>query len=152
FAHDPSASDPRTSAPSHDPRSLSGVGWLWGGGIRGGDRRSNGCRAETKRPGHRCPRRRPSSEQAPGLEGRLRRGAGEQPAVPPQATGGTSRVAAFPPGVAGARGALLLRDRQAERAEEAMKYFTPDLLERFGSKDERIALAAHEELEERSER
>jgi hypothetical protein len=32
-----------------------------------------------------------------------------------------------------------------------MKFFTPDLLERFGSEDERIALAAHEEFERRSE-
>lgn len=33
-----------------------------------------------------------------------------------------------------------------------MNYFTPDLLERFGSEDDRIALAAQEELEQRSER
>jgi hypothetical protein len=33
-----------------------------------------------------------------------------------------------------------------------MKYFTPDLLERFGSEDDRIALAAQDELERRSER
>ena len=32
-----------------------------------------------------------------------------------------------------------------------MKFFTPDLLERFGSEDERVALAAQEELEQRSE-
>jgi hypothetical protein len=33
-----------------------------------------------------------------------------------------------------------------------MNYFTPDLLERFASEDDRIALAAQEELEQRSER
>src|SRR5262249_6628669 len=33
-----------------------------------------------------------------------------------------------------------------------MKFFTPDLLERFGSEDDRIALAAQEELEQRSQR
>ncbi|HYT90200.1 MAG TPA: hypothetical protein VEL76_15940 [Gemmataceae bacterium] len=32
-----------------------------------------------------------------------------------------------------------------------MKFFTPDLLERFGSENDRIALAAQEELEGRSE-
>jgi hypothetical protein len=32
-----------------------------------------------------------------------------------------------------------------------MKFFTADLLERFGSEDEDIALTAHEELEKRSE-
>jgi hypothetical protein len=32
-----------------------------------------------------------------------------------------------------------------------MKFFTPDLLERFGSEDDRVALAAQEELEQRSE-
>ncbi len=32
-----------------------------------------------------------------------------------------------------------------------MKFFTPDLLERFGSEDEQVALAAQEELEQRSE-
>jgi hypothetical protein len=32
-----------------------------------------------------------------------------------------------------------------------MKYFTPDLLERFGSEDDQIALAAQVELERRSE-
>jgi hypothetical protein len=31
-----------------------------------------------------------------------------------------------------------------------MNYFTPDLLERFGSEDDRVALAAHDELEQRS--
>jgi hypothetical protein len=31
-----------------------------------------------------------------------------------------------------------------------MKFFTPDLIERFGSPDERIALAAQEELEQRA--
>lgn len=33
-----------------------------------------------------------------------------------------------------------------------MKFFTPELLERFASEDERIALAAQDELESRSER
>jgi hypothetical protein len=33
-----------------------------------------------------------------------------------------------------------------------MKFFTPDLLERFGSEDDRTALAAQEEPEQRSER
>jgi hypothetical protein len=32
-----------------------------------------------------------------------------------------------------------------------MKYFTPDLIERFGSEDDAVALAAQEELEQRSE-
>jgi hypothetical protein len=32
-----------------------------------------------------------------------------------------------------------------------MKFFTPDLLERFGSEDDRIALAAQEVLEQRSQ-
>ena len=32
-----------------------------------------------------------------------------------------------------------------------MKFFTPDLLERFASEDDRVALAAQEELEQRSE-
>jgi hypothetical protein len=32
-----------------------------------------------------------------------------------------------------------------------MKYFTPEMLERFGSDDDRIALAAQDELERRSE-
>src|SRR5207248_4085528 len=35
--------------------------------------------------------------------------------------------------------------------EETMKFYTPDFLERFGSEDEDIALAAHDELERRSE-
>jgi hypothetical protein len=33
-----------------------------------------------------------------------------------------------------------------------MNYFTPDLLARFGSEDDRVALAAQEELEQRAER
>lgn len=33
-----------------------------------------------------------------------------------------------------------------------MKFFTPDLLERFRSEDDRVSLAAHDELETRSER
>jgi hypothetical protein len=33
-----------------------------------------------------------------------------------------------------------------------MKFFTPDLLERFASEDDRVALAAQEELEQRSQR
>ena len=32
-----------------------------------------------------------------------------------------------------------------------MKFFTPDLINRFGSQDDRIAVAAHQEFEERSE-
>ena len=31
-----------------------------------------------------------------------------------------------------------------------MNYFTPDLLERFGSEDDQVALAAQDELEQRS--
>ena len=32
-----------------------------------------------------------------------------------------------------------------------MKFFTPNLINRFGSEDDRIAVAAHQEFEERSE-
>jgi hypothetical protein len=47
--------------------------------------------------------------------------------------------------------ARLLRNRQTQGEEEAMKFFTADLLERFGSDHDHIALAAQSELEQRAE-
>jgi hypothetical protein len=47
--------------------------------------------------------------------------------------------------------ARLLRDGQAHSEEEAMKFFTPDLLARFGSDDVQVAHEAQEELERRAE-
>jgi hypothetical protein len=47
--------------------------------------------------------------------------------------------------------ARLLRNRQTQGEEEAMKFFTADLLERFGSDHDHIALAAQSQLEQRAE-
>jgi tetratricopeptide (TPR) repeat protein len=45
----------------------------------------------------------------------------------------------------------LLRNRSPQGEEEAVKFFTPDLLGRFGSADENIAFEAQQELEALSE-
>jgi hypothetical protein len=69
-----------------------------------------------------------------------------------------SQVLAKPPedvGVADGNsedgGEIATRSTQTQGEEEAMRFFTPDLIAQFGSDDDRIALAAHTELERRSE-
>jgi len=43
-----------------------------------------------------------------------------------------------------------LRHRSPQGEEEAIKFFTPDLLNRFGSEDDSIAFDAHQEFERHS--
>jgi hypothetical protein len=54
--------------------------------------------------------------------------------------------------IAGSGRTHVLRDPETQSEEEAMKYFTPDLIERFGSSDPATADMAHAEWEETGDR
>src|SRR5205823_11148806 len=92
-------------------------------------------------------RRQPASR----LSGRVRRRAGIQAAVAAQASRAAS-PAALPPAESVAGRPHVLRNRQAQGEEEAMKYFTRELKERYGSPDDAVADAANAEWETALER
>src|SRR5439155_6665260 len=100
---------------------------------------------------HRGSRRPHPSEPVPGLRNRSPGWTTESASIPPHQQGRANGLAALPSKVTLAEGTRLLRDRQTKGEEESMKFYTPDFLERFGSEDEDIALAAHDELERCSE-
>ncbi len=88
---------------------------------------------------------------APGLQDRGPGWAAEQTSASAHQQGRSDGPTALPSEVTFAKGTRLLRNRSPQGEEEAMKFFTPDLINRFGSEDDRIAVAAHQEFEERSE-
>jgi hypothetical protein len=75
------------------------------------------------------------------------------PAIPdpPHKRAGPHALPHFhhPPKVAESRRSFVLRDDQLKSQEEAMKYFTPELLERFRSQDDQVASVASDEWEKR---